>query len=88
MTDEQVAGLAGDHLAKLTQVEQSAIDVTTYSGVAPALPRTVNAQFSDGIRRQVPVTWDTVDPARYAGPGQFTVEQVRTVLDIVEGPEA
>jgi hypothetical protein len=74
MSDEQVAALAGDHLAKLTRIESSAIDVTTYTGVAPALPQTVNAQFSDGIRRRIPVTWDQVDPARYAKPGQFTVE--------------
>ncbi|MBP2706079.1 Ig-like domain-containing protein [Microbispora sp. RL4-1S] len=69
-----VAGLAGDHLAAITTVDQTSLQITTYGGVAPALPRTVNAQFSDGIRRGVPVTWDAIDPAQYAKPGQFTVK--------------
>jgi hypothetical protein len=74
MTPEQVAALAGDHLATLTKVEQTSFEVTTFRGVAPNLPKTVSAQFSDGIRRGVPITWEAVDPARYAKAGQFTVK--------------
>ncbi|MEU6408821.1 LamG-like jellyroll fold domain-containing protein [Microbispora sp. NPDC046933] len=74
MNAEQVAELAGDHKATLTKVEQTSFEIVTYPGTAPALPATVNAQFSDGIRRGVPVTWEAVDPAGYAKPGRFTVK--------------
>ncbi|MFB4270010.1 LamG-like jellyroll fold domain-containing protein [Nonomuraea sp. GTA35] len=74
MTTEQVAGLAGEHLATITAVEQTTFEVTTYPEIAPDLPGTAQAQFSDGIRRRVPITWDAVDPGRYAQPGQFTVK--------------
>ncbi|MGP4104328.1 LamG-like jellyroll fold domain-containing protein [Nonomuraea sp. KM90] len=74
MNAEQVADLAGDHLATLKKIEQTTFDVTTYTGIAPELARTATAEFSDGIRRGVAVTWDAIDPARYAEAGQFTVE--------------
>ncbi|MFG1702683.1 LamG-like jellyroll fold domain-containing protein [Nonomuraea sp. M3C6] len=74
MDAEQVADLAGDHLATITRVEQASFEVTTYTEIAPDLPKTANAQFSDGIRRGVPITWDAVDPGQYAKPGQFTVK--------------
>ncbi|MGR6920084.1 LamG-like jellyroll fold domain-containing protein [[Actinomadura] parvosata] len=74
MTAEQVADLAGDHLATLTAVERTTFEVTTYPEIAPDLPQVAQAQFSDGIRRRVPITWDAVDPGRYAEPGQFTVK--------------
>ncbi|MBB5138335.1 hypothetical protein HNP84_008089 [Thermocatellispora tengchongensis] len=74
MSAEQVAELAGDHKATLSKVEQTSFDVTTFTGVAPALPRTANAEFSDGIRRGVPITWESIDPAKYAEPGRFTVK--------------
>ncbi|MET7331087.1 LamG-like jellyroll fold domain-containing protein [Nonomuraea sp. NPDC005650] len=74
MTAEQVAGLAGDHLATLTKVERTSFEVTTFREVAPDLPKTADAQFSDGIRRSVPITWDAVDPDRYARIGRFTVQ--------------
>ncbi|MEU6717011.1 LamG-like jellyroll fold domain-containing protein [Nonomuraea sp. NPDC046802] len=70
----QVAALAGDHLATLTKVDQTSFDVTTYAEIAPKLPKTANAQFTDGIRRGVPITWEAIDPARYAEPGRFTVK--------------
>ncbi|WP_433470023.1 Ig-like domain-containing protein [Spirillospora sp. CA-128828] len=34
----------------------------------------MNASYSDGIDRALPVTWDAVDPAQYAQRGQFTVK--------------
>ncbi|MEW9528855.1 LamG-like jellyroll fold domain-containing protein [Microbispora sp. NPDC049125] len=74
MNAEQVAELAGDHLATLTKVDQTSFEVTTYTDIAPTLPATVGAQFSDGIRRGVPVTWEPIDPAQYAKAGQFTVK--------------
>ncbi|MEV4173680.1 LamG-like jellyroll fold domain-containing protein [Nonomuraea sp. NPDC049709] len=74
MNAEQVADLAGDHLATLKKIEQTTFDVTTYTGIAPELARTATAEFSDSIRRGVAVTWDAIDPARYARAGQFTVK--------------
>ncbi|MEV4802419.1 Ig-like domain-containing protein [Nonomuraea sp. NPDC049421] len=48
--------------------------VTTSAGVAPVLPRTVVATYNDGSKdSSVAVTWEAVDPARYAEPGTFTV---------------
>jgi beta-galactosidase len=43
------------------------------TGTAPALPVTVRLVYNDGVDLFVPVTWDTVDPEKYASPGQFTV---------------
>ncbi|WP_211267194.1 LamG-like jellyroll fold domain-containing protein [Nonomuraea candida] len=74
LTAGQVAALAGDRLATPSKVEQTAVEVTTHPGVAPELPKTATAQFTDGIRRGVSVTWQSVDPARYAKPGRFTVK--------------
>ncbi|MFI7124783.1 LamG-like jellyroll fold domain-containing protein [Nonomuraea sp. NPDC050153] len=74
MDAEQVAGLAGNHLATITKIEQTSFEVTTYTDVAPELPKTASAGFTDGIRRGVPITWEAVDPDRYAQPGQFTVK--------------
>jgi hypothetical protein len=74
MDADQVADLAGDHLATLTKIDQTSFEATTYTEIAPDLPKTADAQFSDGIRRRVPITWNAVDPGHYAQPGQFTVE--------------
>ena len=42
---------------------------------APVLPPTVVATYNDGSRDSVStaVTWEEVDPSRYAQPGEFTV---------------
>ncbi|MEV0384319.1 Ig-like domain-containing protein [Nonomuraea sp. NPDC050643] len=56
----------------ITSIAEEA--VTTRAGVAPSLPRTVVATYNDGSRdSSVAVTWEAVDPARYAQPGTFTV---------------
>ncbi|MFC5824951.1 Ig-like domain-containing protein [Nonomuraea insulae] len=48
--------------------------VTTRAGAAPALPKTVVATYNDGSKdSSVAVTWETVDPGKYAQPGTFTV---------------
>ncbi len=39
--------------------------ITTPSGTAPALPGTVSAEMSNGTSRELPVTWDAVDPELY-----------------------
>jgi hypothetical protein len=42
-------------------------------GTAPFLPSRVRLIDNDGVSTLVPVTWDAVDPASYAAPGQFSV---------------
>lgn len=39
----------------------------------PALPANVRVSWSDGSSTQQPVTWATVDRARYAAPGTVTI---------------
>jgi hypothetical protein len=71
-SDTQVAGLAGDHLATLTSVKQTTVDVSTNVGTAPVLPALTGA-YTDGIDREVPVAWNAIDPDSYARRGTFTV---------------
>ncbi|GGZ29094.1 Ig-like domain-containing protein [Streptomyces poonensis] len=57
----QITGIAEEHL-------------TTRAGTPPALPATVTATHNDGSKdSRTTVTWDPVDPDRYAGPGTFQV---------------
>ncbi|MEJ3750807.1 LamG-like jellyroll fold domain-containing protein [Actinomycetes bacterium KLBMP 9797] len=74
-TAEQVAALAGDHLATLTGVPSTAFDVDTTVGTAPTLPAVVGT-YSDGLDRETDVAWDPIDPALYARAGAFTVRGV------------
>ncbi len=73
LTGEQVAELVGDDVPTVTGLEADEVALRTAVGVAPALPQAVRATFSDGYDRDVPVTWDAVDPAQYAATGEFTV---------------
>ncbi len=57
---------------QINQVD--AVTTRTLPGVAPVLPKAVGVLFNDGSRQDLPVTWNTVDAASYATPGQFTVE--------------
>ncbi len=76
-SDDQVATLAGGDLATPTTVTRTSFAVTTTVGTAPVLPA-VTGSYSDGIDRVVPVTWDAIDPGRYARGGTFTVNGVVT----------
>ncbi|MFY1631714.1 LamG-like jellyroll fold domain-containing protein [Solwaraspora sp. WMMB335] len=73
LTAAQVALDYGGTPPSPTGLTQTAMDVRTTVGTAPALPATVPATFTDGYDRQVPVTWPAVDPDRYAERGSFTV---------------
>ncbi len=73
LTPAQVATVFGGTLPTLSAVSQTAFDLRTTIGTAPALPATVRGAFSDGYARDVPITWAAVDPARYAQRGTFTV---------------
>ncbi|GAA2645727.1 family 43 glycosylhydrolase [Streptomyces vastus] len=49
------------------------VKVTTGIGDAPVLPATVIAEYADGVKRPVSVTWDDVPASAYAQAGTFTV---------------
>ncbi|MFE0454610.1 family 43 glycosylhydrolase [Streptomyces sp. NPDC058914] len=57
------------------QIVRGVEDVTvrTRVGEAPVLPATVIAEYADGVRRPVAVTWDDVPASAYAQAGAFTV---------------
>jgi xyloglucan-specific exo-beta-1,4-glucanase len=46
---------------------------TTTVGIAPTLPSTVIATYTDGTTADVAVTWDEIDESSYAEEGTFTV---------------
>ncbi|MFI7541980.1 LamG-like jellyroll fold domain-containing protein [Actinoplanes sp. NPDC049599] len=73
LTAAQVAEVHGADLPVATGLSRTAFDVRTTVGTAPALPRSVPGDFSDGYPRQIPTEWSTVDPAAYATTGTFTV---------------
>ncbi|MEU6919324.1 family 43 glycosylhydrolase [Streptomyces olindensis] len=57
------------------QVVKSVEDVSvkTRVGEAPVLPATVIAEYADGAKRPVAVTWEDVPASKYAQAGTFTV---------------
>ncbi|NLY42968.1 MAG: family 43 glycosylhydrolase [Clostridiaceae bacterium] len=50
------------------------VDVVAYTTRTPKMPDVVNVKFADGLTSVVGVTWDEIDPQKYAEPGSFTVE--------------
>ncbi|BEL12789.1 Ig-like domain-containing protein [Actinoplanes sichuanensis] len=73
LTADQVVTESGVTPPSVTGIAETAFDVRTTIGTAPALPATVNGTFTDGYDRSVPISWAPVDPARYAQRGTFTV---------------
>ncbi|WP_338894697.1 family 43 glycosylhydrolase [Streptomyces sp. TG1A-60] len=68
-----------DRLLKTYQPDQIVasvedVRVETRIGDVPVLPATVIAEFADGARRPVAVTWADVPESEYAQAGTFTVE--------------
>lgn len=49
------------------------VSIQTNVGVAPVMPTTVNLLYPDGNKKQANVTWDAIDPSRYATTGSFDV---------------
>jgi hypothetical protein len=50
------------------------VSVSTPVGVAPVLPSGVTVGYNDGSRQSgIAVTWDAIDPSRYASDGTFPV---------------
>ncbi|MGA1835829.1 cell wall-binding repeat-containing protein [Herbiconiux sp. 11R-BC] len=73
LSADQVTELVDGAVPTVDGLAQTAFDVRTTVGTAPALPATATAHYSDGFDRPVPIAWDAVDPAAYAQRGSFTV---------------
>ncbi|MBQ8002666.1 MAG: Ig-like domain-containing protein, partial [Clostridia bacterium] len=58
---------------KATDVSFDTVNVRTYVGKAPTLPRVLNV-YADGYSALFAVQWDTIDSSLYAQKGEFTVE--------------
>lgn len=52
----------------------SAINVTCVAGIAPVLPATGTATYSDATTKTVNITWAAVAATSYAAAGTFTVQ--------------
>jgi rhamnogalacturonyl hydrolase YesR len=62
---------------KAQNVEVDNVDVVTYVGKAPSLPKTVSVT-ADGVTALMSVDWDSVDSSLYAEKGSFTHQGVIT----------
>src|SRR5690625_3235480 len=69
----------------LAVAEVADLAVSTQVGVAPELPR-AELTKRDGSTETVDVTWEDIDPSRYAQPGEFTVRG--TAQDASRAPVA
>ncbi|MEF3353260.1 S-layer homology domain-containing protein [Paenibacillus sp. GYB006] len=76
----QIDEAAANLLQALKQLEAQVdiinlkpVEVMTSVGVAPMLPTVVSAVYSDETVKLVPVEWETIDPAKYEHPGDFSV---------------
>lgn len=56
----------------ITGYEQ--VSVETGKGVKPVLPEKIRATFNVGLPKEVPVTWDEINPEQYGKYGTFTVK--------------
>ncbi|WP_026487441.1 glycosyl hydrolase 53 family protein [Caldanaerobius polysaccharolyticus] len=66
-----VSGAQGSVAPRILSIEP--VNVSTEVGQAPTLPTTVNLVYDDESVRQASVTWESIDPDKYARPGSFTV---------------
>ncbi|WP_068651736.1 discoidin domain-containing protein [Paenibacillus antarcticus] len=60
----------------------SGVSVSTVEQVAPILPTSVTVTYSDGTSGEAEVTWEAIDPLRYASAGTFTVNGTVAGTDI------
>ncbi|WP_235950529.1 LamG-like jellyroll fold domain-containing protein [Phycicoccus flavus] len=73
LTPQQIAAATGVTPPTAGSPTRTEFEVQTTIGTAPALPASVRTSYSDGYDRNVPIVWESVDPARYAQRGTFTV---------------
>ncbi|HTP07538.1 MAG TPA: glycosyl hydrolase 53 family protein, partial [Anaerolineae bacterium] len=64
---------AGRVSVPLTITEIYSISLKTTLGEVPKLPTTVKVVFSDDSIRDVPVTWNAIDPAQFGTAGTFAI---------------
>lgn len=55
-------------------VSFSPVSVKTVSKEAPVLPEKVTVNYDTGLPRKLAVTWDEIDPGKYASINKFEVE--------------
>lgn len=72
MTEEEIAENYGTE-KELTIVSVKDVTLIVPVGTAAEFPKTVNGLFTDGLYRDVVVTWDEVDAALYEAAGSFDV---------------
>ncbi|OME06346.1 hypothetical protein BSK64_11930 [Paenibacillus odorifer] len=58
------------------------LELYSLEGVAPFLPSIVPVQFTDGSEKALAVVWSSIDPAKYASVGNFTVQGTVTGTDV------
>lgn len=73
LTPAQIADLSGVAAPTLISLTQTSFRVRTPLDQAPALPAAVRGTYSDGVERDVAVTWDAVPADKLTASGTFTV---------------
>ncbi|MBT1174604.1 Ig-like domain-containing protein [Bifidobacterium sp. LC6] len=72
------AGLtATAHVTVVAVAAVATVSTATITHTSPNLEETdetVAVYWSDGLKEELPVVWDQIDPAQYAQEGEFTVE--------------
>ena len=58
----------------IIQIKMVSLSVEAGTNPTNLLPAKTEIVFSDGYSSEVDVTWDVIDPSRYASEGSFTVE--------------
>jgi len=82
LSASQVSELSGVEAPTLESLTTTQFDVRTPVNTAPVLPETVRGTFSDGVLRDVPITWDAVPASAYAQSGVFTVAGRAATFDV------
>ncbi|RUR03107.1 LamG-like jellyroll fold domain-containing protein [Labedella endophytica] len=82
LTAEQVLELSGAEAPTLESITETSFEVRTRVNEAPVLPEVVRGAYSDGVERDVPITWDEVPADSYAQSGVFTVAGRAADVDV------
>lgn len=70
---DQVAELHQGEIPTLEDLDTDSLEVSTTIGTQPELPSTVPGVYSDGVVRDVPVTWDDIADEDLEEPGILTL---------------
>jgi hypothetical protein len=66
-----------------TIVSFDPVVLNTNAGIAPSLPATVMANYSNSTRGSVNVAWNSISPSQYAQAGSFTVKGLVSTTGVV-----